>query len=108
MEAIGKCEVCGGKIIQAGNGNIFCEDCADKNFGKKLKDTQGNGVLPCVSGGFIADVEKLTNDIIKYFPKFFDNFTNFEYGTGVDAGKDFKKIFNRAKRLNKTVSKNYR
>jgi hypothetical protein len=37
MKAIGKCEVCGGKIIQAGNGNKFCEDCADKNFGEKLQ-----------------------------------------------------------------------
>ncbi len=61
-----------------------------------------------VSGSFISDVEKLTNDIIKYFPKFFDDFTNFEYGTGVDAGKDFKKIFNKAKKLQKAVSKNYR
>jgi len=56
---------------------------------------------------FIFDVEKLTNDIIKYFPKFFDDFTNFEYGNGVNAGKDFKKIFNKAKKLNKAVSKNY-
>ena len=38
MKAIGKCEVCGGKIIQAGNGNIFCEDCADKNFGERLQE----------------------------------------------------------------------
>jgi hypothetical protein len=37
MKAIGKCEMCGGKIIQAGNGNIFCEDCADKNFGERLQ-----------------------------------------------------------------------
>lgn len=37
MKAIGKCEVCGGTIIQAGNGNIFCKDCADKNFGEKLQ-----------------------------------------------------------------------
>lgn len=37
MKKIGKCEVCGGKIIQAGNGNIFCEDCADKGFGEKLQ-----------------------------------------------------------------------
>lgn len=37
MKAIGKCEVCDGKIIQAGNGNIFCEDCADKNFEEKLQ-----------------------------------------------------------------------
>lgn len=63
---------------------------------------------PPVSGSFIADVQKLTNDIIKYFPKFFDDFKNWEYGTGVDAGEDFKKIFNTAKRLNKVVSKNYR
>lgn len=37
MKATGKCEVCGGKIIQAGNGNVFCEDCADKNFEEKLQ-----------------------------------------------------------------------
>lgn len=54
-----------------------------------------------VSDSFISDVESLTRDIMKYFPKFFDDFTNFEYGNGVDAGKDFKKIFNKAKRLNK-------
>lgn len=78
------------------------------NEAEKIDKPQGNGVLPCVSGSFISDVEKLTNDIIKYFPKFFDDFTNFEYGTGVDAGKDFKKIFNKAKKLNKAVSENYR
>ena len=38
MKAIGKCELCGGKIIQAGNGNIFCEVCADKNFGERLQE----------------------------------------------------------------------
>lgn len=64
--------------------------------------------IGAVSGSFISDVEKLTKDIIKYFPKFFDDFKNWEYGTGYDAGKDFKKIFNKAKRLNKAVSKNYR
>lgn len=58
-----------------------------------------------VSDSFISDVDKLTNDIIKYFPKFFDDFTNFEYGTGVDAGKDFKKIFNKAKKLNTSYGK---
>ena len=80
-----------------------------------MKDQQNNSRQPQpalnkggVSGSFISDVEKLTNDIIKYFPKFFDDFTNFEYSTGVDAGKDFKKIFNKAKRLNKVVSKNCR
>jgi RecJ-like exonuclease len=38
MKAIVKCKVCGGKIIQAGNGNIFCEDCTDKNFGQRLQE----------------------------------------------------------------------
>ena len=37
MKEIRKCEVCGGKIIQIGNGNIFCEDCADKGFEEKLQ-----------------------------------------------------------------------
>ena len=37
MKTIGKCEVCGGEILQAGNGNLFCEDCADKNFGERLR-----------------------------------------------------------------------
>jgi hypothetical protein len=71
------------------------------NEANKVDKPQENGVLP-VSGSFISDVEKLTNDILKYFPKFFDDFTNYEYGTGVDAGKDFKKIFNKAKKLNRT------
>lgn len=52
------------------------------------------------------DVESLTRDIMKCFPEFFDDFTNFEYGNGIDAGKDFKKILNKAKRLNKSTSKN--
>jgi hypothetical protein len=38
MKAIGKCKICGGKIIQAGNGNIFCEDCADRDFGIRLQE----------------------------------------------------------------------
>jgi hypothetical protein len=37
MKKICDCEVCGGRIIQAGNGNIFCEDCADKAFGERLQ-----------------------------------------------------------------------
>jgi hypothetical protein len=37
MKAIGKCAVCGGEIIQIGNGNTFCEDCSDKNFGERLQ-----------------------------------------------------------------------
>ena len=79
------------------------------NEAENIDNQEGDGVLPSnVSGSFISDVEKLTNAIIKYFPKFFDDFTNFEYGTGVDAGKDFKKIFNKAKKLNKAVSENYR
>ena len=46
-----------------------------------------------------SDIKKLTSDIIKVFPKYFDNFTGFEYGDGRDAGKDFKKIFDRAKKI---------
>jgi hypothetical protein len=38
MKAIGKCEVCGGKIIKGGNDNVFCENCADKNFGQRLQE----------------------------------------------------------------------
>ena len=38
MKSIRKCEKCGGKIIQAGNGNVFCEDCADKDFGQRLQE----------------------------------------------------------------------
>ena len=30
--------------------------------------------------------------------KFFDNFVNWEYADGSDAGKDFKKLFNLAKK----------
>jgi len=73
-----------------------------KNKEQKIDEQQCNEIL---LGNFIADVEKLTNDIIKYFPKFFGDFTNFEYGTGFDAGNDFKKIFNKAKKLNKVISK---
>lgn len=32
MKAIGKCDVCGGKIIQIGNGNVFCVDCSNENY----------------------------------------------------------------------------
>ena len=70
--------------------------------------SSSHNAKPLVSGSFISDVSKITNDIIECFPKFFDDFKNWEYGTGVDAGKDFKKIFNKAKRLNKTISKNFR
>ena len=52
-----------------------------------------------VSGRFISDANKLSKDIIKYFPKFFDDFTNFEYNTGANAGQDFKRIFNKAKKV---------
>ena len=38
MKIIGKCEICGGKIIQIGNGNIFCNRCADKNYAVRLQD----------------------------------------------------------------------
>lgn len=49
-----------------------------------------------------TEVEKLLNRIEKYFPKFFNDFKDFEYANGRDAGNDFKKIYNLAKRIKKT------
>jgi uncharacterized Zn finger protein (UPF0148 family) len=37
-KGLGKCEVCGSKIIKVGNGNIFCGKCANKNFGQRLQE----------------------------------------------------------------------
>ena len=37
MKAIEKCKKCSGKVIQAGNGNVFCEICADKNYAERLQ-----------------------------------------------------------------------
>jgi hypothetical protein len=54
----------------------------------------------------ISCIEKLTNDIIRIFPDFFDNFKNWEYETGRDAGKDFKNIFIQAKKINKLIITN--
>lgn len=68
----------------------------DKIFNKLNKSDDANN--------FISGINNLTDDIIKYFPKFFDDFSDFEYGTGINAGKDFKKIFNKAKKLKKTVT----
>ena len=51
------------------------------------------------------DIEKLIDDIIRCFPRFFDDFEKWEYGTGVNAGKDFKRIFNKAKKIKKYISK---
>ena len=48
-------------------------------------------------------IEKLVNEILKTFPKFFDNFKGWEYADGSDAGKDFKRIYNRAKKIKKTI-----
>jgi len=54
-----------------------------------------------VNTPLVSDIEKLTNDILKCFPKFFDHFEGWQYGTGVDASKDFKRMFNKAKKINK-------
>lgn len=43
--------------------------------------------------------KKLCDEIIKIFHKFFDNFENWEYGNGANAGKDFKRILNLAKKI---------
>lgn len=56
-----------------------------------------------ISEIFIRDVENLTSDIIKYFPNFFDDFKNWEFSNGADAGKQFKKIFNKAKKIKKSI-----
>lgn len=61
-----------------------------------------------VSGSFINNVDNLTNSILKCFPKFFDDFENWEYGTGANAGKDFHKMYKRAKRIKTNIGKNYR
>ncbi len=50
------------------------------------------------------DVLKLTNDIIKYFPMFFADYKNWQFGNGRDAGKEFKRILNRAKKINKSLT----
>ena len=60
-----------------------------------------------ISDRFISDVEKLTSSILIYFPKFFDDFNNWEYGTGRNAGKDFKRIFDHAKRLKDKIPKTH-
>jgi uncharacterized Zn finger protein (UPF0148 family) len=38
MKKIDICKICGGAIIQAGNGNVFCEDCADRDFSVRLQE----------------------------------------------------------------------
>jgi len=53
-----------------------------------------------------ARTERLLSDIIRVFPKFFDDFKGWEYENGKDAGKDFKRIFNRAKKLHNDLTKN--
>jgi hypothetical protein len=56
MKAIGKCEMCGGKIIQSGNGNIFCENCADKNFGQRLQELADRKELQSIKSCALANV----------------------------------------------------
>lgn len=46
-----------------------------------------------------TDVQKLLDQILKVFPKFFNDFKWWEYSNGSDAGKDFKSIYNKAKKL---------
>lgn len=47
----------------------------------------------------------LEDDILKVFPKFFGDFKNWEYGNGTDAGKDFKRIYNKAKKQKINIDK---
>ncbi len=53
----------------------------------------------------MMEIQKLCEDIEKVFPKFFDNFENWEYGNGTNAGKDFKRIFNRSRRIKRALTK---
>lgn len=53
------------------------------------------------------EIQKLINEIEKVFPKFFDNFENWEYANGSNAGKDFKKIYNRAMRIKRAFEKQH-
>ena len=57
-----------------------------------------------VSGNIMEkEVKILCEKIIKFLPKFFDDFEGWQYGTGTNAGKDFKNIFNSAKKINKKI-----
>lgn len=47
-----------------------------------------------------TEIKSLTEEIIKFFPKFFGDFKDYQYGNGTNAEKDIKRIFNKAKRLN--------
>ena len=62
-----------------------------------------NGNKPEVVDINIFDVIIITNNIIKYFPRFFGDYKDWCYANGADAGNDFKKIFNRAVKISKKL-----
>ena len=58
----------------------------------------------------MREMIKLTDAIIKTLPKFFGDFDGWEYADGVppvdQASRDFKKIYDSAKRINKRLKCN--
>lgn len=50
----------------------------------------------------------LANDIINVFPKFFITYEDWQYGNGTDAGRDFKRIYEKALRLSRRNIEDWR
>lgn len=61
------------------------------------KTIKKRGHLPV--GYSKESINRLVNQILRVFPKFFDNFEGWEYGNGADAGKHFSSIYDKAKKL---------
>ncbi len=51
------------------------------------------------------DINNLTNSILTFFPKFFGNPQEWEYGNGKSAEKDINRILRLAKKIKKETEK---
>lgn len=51
------------------------------------------------------DINNLTNSILAFFPKFFGNPQEWEYGNGKSAEKDINKIIKLAEKVKKEIKK---
>lgn len=51
------------------------------------------------------DINNLTNSILTFFPKFFGNPQEWEYGNGRSAEKDINKIIKLAEKVKKEIKK---
>ena len=51
------------------------------------------------------DINNLTNSILEFFPKFFGNPQEWEYGNGKSAEKDINKIIKLAEKVKKEIKK---